>query len=127
MPVAITSLVSWMVRASKNRAGTRIGRFTWVWWAWLAIVMVAGSLGFVTDFGTLMWLWLSSYPLILLNRFDRSGPTIEVFREAQQIRDAAKEARYLARRESTVAYRLGRWVSRKRGQREAARRHPPSI
>jgi hypothetical protein len=119
-------MISWLIRASKNRAGTRIGLFTWVWWAWIAIVMVAGDLGFVPDRAS-MWLILSSYPLILLNRFDRSGPTIEEFREAQQIRAAAKEARYLARRESTVAYRLGRWVGRKRGQREAARRQPPGM
>jgi hypothetical protein len=50
--------------------------------------------------------------ILLLNRLDTSGPTKEEVERVARELAAAKEAEYLAKRETTWAYRLGKWVGR---------------
>ena len=106
-----------------NRAGTRIGRATWVYFAIWAIVLVANNilvhqLHFLSNSDTetaFMCFILLSPGILLLNRLDRSGPTLQEAQAAAQARAAARRARDLATRDSTVAFRLGRWLRRRLG------------
>jgi hypothetical protein len=66
-----------------NRTSTRIGRFTWVAFGlWgLAFFLAGVASPYDRDIlSPVVWgLWILGYPVILLNRFDSSGPTIEEF------------------------------------------------
>ena len=105
-----------------NRAGTRIGRATWLYFGLWALLLITNQLlvhtmhvvsPSVTELVFMGFAFLS--PLILLlNRLDRSGPTIEEAGEAARTLAAARETERIARRESTLAYRLGKWVGRRR-------------
>lgn len=106
-----------------NRAGTRTGRATWVYLALWAIVLAANDI-LVHQLHVLansetelafMWFALLSPVILLLNRLDCSGPTLEEAQEAARARAAAQRARGLATRDSTLAFRLGRWLRRRLG------------
>lgn len=90
----------------KNRAGTRTGRATWLYLGLWAIFLIANTL-LVHTFHvvplSVTWPIFVGFaflsPLILLlNRLDRSGPTIEESRQAASALAAAKEAERIARR-----------------------------
>jgi hypothetical protein len=86
-------LIGWLFSFLMNRSGTRIGRFTGPYfglWALFIIVMKwifpTGVLpsdedAFSTFFGGVTVL---SLLLLLLNRFDTSGPTREEFERARE-------------------------------------------
>ena len=106
-----------------NRAGTRIGRATWVYFALWAIVLEANYIlvhklhllsSSDTETASICFTFLS-LGLLLLNRLDRSGPTLQEMQAAEKTRSAAQRARDLATRESTLAFRLGRWLRRRIG------------
>lgn len=106
-----------------NRAGTRAGRATWLYLAVWATFLVANDV-LVHRWHTLtnsqtepafIWFALLSPAILLLNRLDRSGPTAEQAQQTARAHAAAERARDLARRESTLAFRLGRWLRRRLG------------
>ena len=105
-----------------NRAGTRIGRATWLYfglWALLLIVMNAISPISPSDedtfFAFLAGFAVLSLLILLLNRLDTSGPTKEEFERAKRELAAKKEAVYLATEKSKWSYRLGKWVRHHKG------------
>jgi hypothetical protein len=99
-----------------NRAGTRTGRATWLYfWLWALLLIVNELLVHTlhvvllsTSWPVFMGFALLSPLILLLNRLDRSGPTIEEVREAEAALAATKEAEI----ESTLSYRLGRWTGK---------------
>ena len=94
-----------------NRAGTRTGRATYAFFAIFAILATALLNGVEPANPAFLLLYVLSPAVLLLNRLDRSGPTLEEVQEAAR----ARAARDLARRDSTVAFRVGRWLRRRLG------------
>jgi hypothetical protein len=96
-----------------NRAGTRIGRATWVylalWAVFLVVVQVLVHLTKAVALETveplLLWFALLSPAILLLNRFDNSGPTVEERRAAARAEAALRERNWV--------YRFGIWLGRK--------------
>jgi len=84
-----------------NRAGTRIGRATWVYLGLYVVFLVANDipvhkmqvLTLSTTEHFFMWFALLSPLILLLNRFDRSGPTLEEAREAAK---SSKTEKFIA-------------------------------
>ena len=71
-----------------NRNSTRIGRFTWLalgFWG-LAFVIAGAASPYDRDVLSpiVYGLWFGGYPILLLNRFDSSGPTKEEFARARE-------------------------------------------
>ena len=115
----MTQLIKFL---TMNRAGTRIGRATWLYfglWALLLIVMNAISPISPSDedtfFTFLAGFVVLSLLILLLNRLDTSGPTKEEFERAKRELAAKKEAVYLATEKSKWSYRLGKWVRHHKG------------
>jgi hypothetical protein len=71
-----------------NRSGTRIGRFTgpsFGIWALAILLAIAFPPPHEDAFTALVWgCWFMGYPILLLNLFDRSGPTREEFERARE-------------------------------------------
>lgn len=88
------------LRLMFNRAGTRFGRATWVYLAYILALLLLHL-----PENTTMWLGLTAPIILLFNRFDRSGPTIE------EARARAKD-----KQEASLAYRFGTrfgsWIRR---------------
>lgn len=90
----------------KNRAGTRTGRATWLYLSLWAMFFIANTL-LVHTFHvvplSVTWpifvgLTFLSPLILLLNRLDRSGPSIEESRQAASTLATTKEAERIARR-----------------------------
>lgn len=108
-------MVEWFVQLMRNRAGTRVGRATWVYFAlWALLMIVIDVMRDSLSEAQVMWLLLTfalvSPFILLLNRRDLSGPTREELDRAALIRNVAE----LANRRSTLSYRLGRWIGKRR-------------
>ena len=106
--------MEWLISLMRNRAGTRLGRATWVYFALWSLLMVSvdavrDSLPEVQAMWILLAFSLVSPFILLLNRRDQSGPTREDVDRAAQIRKVAG----LANRRSTLSYRLGRWIRKR--------------
>ena len=84
-----------------NRAGTRTGRATWGYLAYIATLILLHLPEHIT-----MWLVLTAPIILLFNRLDRSGPTVEEVR-----------AREKSRMDSSSAYHYGiqfsKWIRRR--------------
>jgi hypothetical protein len=101
---------------SPQSAGTRAGRATWLYFAlWALLLIVNELLVHTLHVVPLSTLWpvfmgfaLLSPLILLLNRLDRSGSTIEEVKEAAEALAATKEAEI----KSTLPYRLGRWTGK---------------
>ena len=97
-----------------NRAGTRTGRITWLYFGLLAFLLIANELlvnilhvmPLSISEPVFMWVGLLSPLILLFNRLDYSGPTRAEAQEAARVLAVAKEAR----EEVTLSYRLGKWV-----------------
>lgn len=81
-------LIGWLFSFIMNRSGTRIGRFTWFSFGlWALAFILAGAIP-PSDRDALspfvFGLWFLGYPILLLNRFDTSGPTREEFERARE-------------------------------------------
>jgi len=89
-----------------NRQGTRLGRATWLYFAVVAAIIAASE---AVAQSVVMWLIFFSPLLLLLNRFDRSGPTMNRALAAEEAAKAHEAAVW-----HRVAYKLGKWVGRMR-------------
>jgi hypothetical protein len=81
-------LIAWLLSFLMNRSGTRIGRFTWPslgLWALAFLLANAFPPPHQDAFSALVFgCWFLGYPILLLNRFDTSGPTREEFERARE-------------------------------------------
>ncbi len=82
---------------SCNRAGTRIGRATYLYFAVIAMIVLVHPRDDIA-----MWSTLLSPAILLLNRLDASGPT-----------PAEAKAAHAARQQRSWGYRLGQWFARR--------------
>lgn len=78
-------MIRLLLYLTKNRAGTRTGRATWVYLGLWAVLLVANQVlvhtlhvvSLETTWPIFVWFAFLSPLILLLNRLDRSGPTPE--------------------------------------------------